>query len=78
MTALGDQLAALGKFPSTAIADLAITAGQVVRDSNGQVRCAGSSTAIQPNPETVSTVNSLTLQPGGTAPPQKGSGNNKW
>jgi hypothetical protein len=78
MTALGEQLAASGYFPNTTTADLAITAGQVVRDSNGQIRVAGSSTAIEANVQTKGTRDTLTLLPGGDAPPKKGSGNNKW
>lgn len=78
MTALADQLAALGKYPSPAIADLAITAGQVVRDGNGQVRCAGSSNAIVADVAANGQVAALTALPGGNSPPTKGSGNNKW
>lgn len=78
MTALADQLAALGKYPSATVADLAITAGQVVRDANGQVRCAGSPTPVQADVPAASQVAALTLLPGGAAPPHKGSGNNKW
>lgn len=78
MTALGEQLAASGYFPSTTVADLAITAGQVVRDSNGQIRVTGSSTPIEANVQTKATRDTLTLLPGGDAPPKKGSGANKW
>lgn len=78
MTALAEQLAAQGKYPSATIADLAITAGQVVRDANGQIRCAGCSTAIQADIASNGQVAALTLLPGGTAISHKGSGNNKW
>jgi len=78
MTALGEQLAALGKYPSATVADLAITAGQVVRDANGQVRCSGTPTAIQADAASASQVSGLTLNPGGNAIPAKGQGNNKW
>jgi hypothetical protein len=78
MTALADQLAAQGKYPSAAVADLAITAGQVRRDANGQIRCAGSTTAVVANVSAESQVAALTLNPGGIAVPAKGQGNNKW
>jgi hypothetical protein len=78
MTALAEQLTALGYYNTTTIADLAITAGQVYRDSNGYVRCAGSTTAVVANVAAESQVAALTLNPGGNAVPAKGQGNNKW
>lgn len=78
MTALAEQLTALGKYPTTAIADLAITAGQVQRDANGQIRCAGCTTALQADIASNGQVAALTLLPSGTAQAAKGSGNNKW
>ena len=78
MTALAEQLAALGKYPTTAIADLAITAGQVQKDSNGQVRCAGCSTAVQADVASTAGAAALTAYQGNGAPGHKGSGANKW
>jgi hypothetical protein len=78
VTALAEQLVAGGRFPSVTVADAAITAGQVFRDANGQVRCAGSATPIQADQPSVAQVPALTLNPGGAAPPHKGTGNNKW
>ena len=46
MTALAEQLAADGYFPSTAVADSAITAGQVYKDGNNQVRVLGAGCAV--------------------------------
>ncbi len=46
MTALAEQLSADGYFMTTAIADSAITAGQVYRDGNSQVRVCGHSSAV--------------------------------
>lgn len=78
MTALGEQLAALGKFTTVAIADAAITAGQVVVDDNNQVRCAGSVTAIVADVRSAGQLASMTKLPGGFAVPKKGVGNAKW
>lgn len=77
MTALADQLTAIGEFATAAIADLAITAGQVYKDGNGQVRCAGSPRAIVADIASTSQVSSLTATVGGEGK-HKGSGNNKW
>ena len=78
MTALAEQLVANGRFPSVAVADAAITAGQVFRDANGQVRCAGVATPIQADQPSSAQVPGLTLNPGGFAPLKKGTGNYKW
>lgn len=78
MTALADQLVANGRFANVTIADAAITAGQVFRDSNGQIRCAGVATPIVADVAATSQVAALTVVPGGYAPPKKGQGNNKW
>jgi hypothetical protein len=76
MTALADQITGLGYYPSSVIADLAITAGQVYKDGNSQIRVAGSATAIQPAVDAAGQVAALTVVQ--TAPGHKGSGNNKW
>lgn len=78
MTALAEQLTALGYYGSTAIADLAITAGQVYRGSNGGVHCAGSCTVVQADIRSAAQVAGLTLLPGNFAAPARGQGANQW
>lgn len=77
MTALADQLCAYGIFPNPTVADAAITAGQVYKDGNGQVRVAGCRRAVVADITAASQVTSLTSEPGGHTK-TKGSGSNKW
>lgn len=80
MTALADQLAADGYFMTTAIADLAITAGQVHRDGNSQVRVAGRSAAIVADQLSgaATQVAALPLRDQMTPSIARGTGANKW
>jgi hypothetical protein len=78
MTALAEQLTALGYYNTTAIADLAITAGQVYRDSNGYVRCAGSNNQVQADVASTGQVAGLTLLPAYAAAVARGTSTNKW
>ena len=70
MTALAEQLAALGIYNSVALADVCITSGEVYRDSNSQIRCSGHDVAIMADYKTGSAtqVAALTLYQGGNRP----------
>ena len=78
MTALAQQLCDDGLYPNVTAADAAITNGQVYKDDNGQIRCAGSPRPVVAGVDAAGQVASVTLNAGGATKHRGGSTNSKW
>lgn len=71
MTALGKKCAEVGWYPSETVADAAITAGDVYKDANGDIRANGRSGKITEGAITRTQVDASSLTKHSVPPPKQ-------